>query len=64
MRSSASANVELLALSILQERPDARPQNHAGAGNSRILVSADDRPLFALSLLSADAQWSSIEASR
>jgi hypothetical protein len=46
----------LLALSILQERLDARPQNHAGAGNSRILVSADDRPLLALSLLPADAQ--------
>jgi hypothetical protein len=46
----------LLALRILQERLDARSQNHAGAGNSCILVSADDRPRLALSLLSADAQ--------
>jgi hypothetical protein len=49
-------DVELPALSILRERLDARPQNHAGAGNSRILVSADDRPLLALGLLPADAQ--------
>jgi hypothetical protein len=45
-----------VALSILQERLYARPQNQAGAGNSRILVSANDRPLLAFSLLPADAQ--------
>jgi hypothetical protein len=49
-------DVELTTLSILQERLDPRPQDHTGAGNSRILVSADDRPLLALSLLPADAQ--------
>ena len=32
------------------------PQNHAGAGNSRILVGADDYPILARGLLPADAQ--------
>src|SRR5271169_1159247 len=49
-------DVELLALSILQERLDAWAQDHTRAGNSRILISADDRPLLALGLLPADAQ--------
>src|SRR5258708_3579977 len=49
-------DIELATLSILQESLDARSQDHAGAGNSRILVSADDRPLLALGLLPADAQ--------
>src|SRR5271168_5510719 len=49
-------DVELLALSILQERLDAWPQDHTRAGNSRILISADNRPLLALGLLPADAQ--------
>jgi hypothetical protein len=49
-------DIELTTLSIQQERLDPRPQDHTGAGNSRILVSADDRPLLALSLLPADAQ--------
>ncbi len=49
-------HVELARLRVLQQRLDAGPQDHARAGDARVLVRADDLPLLALRLLSADAE--------
>jgi hypothetical protein len=48
--------VELPGLRVLKERLDAGAQDHAGAGDRRVLVGADDLPALALRLLAANAK--------
>src|SRR5262249_22107861 len=49
-------NIKLTPLCILQKRLDARPQDHARAGDGCVLVSSDNLPVLALRLLATDAE--------
>src|SRR5690606_3711555 len=49
-------HVELSCLRVLQQHLNAGPQDHAGPGNPRILVGANDLPLLALRLLPANPE--------
>ena len=57
--------VEATGLGVLQQRLDARTQDHARPGKPGILVCANNLPALALRPLSAASwNWSSIEAAR
>ena len=49
-------DLEFAALGVLQERLQARPKDHAGAGDGGVMIGANDFPLLPRRMFVADAE--------
>jgi len=56
-------DIKHTTLRILQQRPNARSEDHVGARDGGIVTGARDLPLLTSGAPAAEANWSSLELS-